>query len=353
MDEEASSKGKGETGGIAAERPVRARTMAELARLAGVTAGTVSRALAGSPLISAKTRDHIQALAREHDFRLNEMARRLRTQRTGVIGIVVPLGHERRQHISDPFFMPISGHPADLLTETGHELMLSRVIPEAPDWLDRIVDSGMLDGVLMIGQSDQFDTIERIAGRYRPLVVWGVHREGQVHCSVGTDNRAGGFLAADHLIRRGARRLAFLGDIAAPEVAARFEGCVAAAADAGLAEVKLLKTHLAQEDMERDIAAHFGEMPGRIDGIVAASDMIAMTALRGLADHGVVVPDMMRVVGYDDLPLAAQTVPRLSTIRQDIAAGAAAMVDALARRLAGESSPSVILDPALVERDTS
>lgn len=332
---------------------MRVRTMADLARLAGVTAGTVSRALAGSPLISAKTREHIQALAREHGFRLNEIARKLRTQKTGVIGIVVPLGHERRQHISDPFFMTMFGHLADLLTETGHELMLSRVIPDAPDWIDRLVDSGMLDGVLMIGQSDQFDTIERIARRYRPLVVWGVHREGQIHCSVGTDNRKGGILAAEHLIQRGARRLAFLGDPAAPEVAARFEGCVAAAAAAGLPTVELLKTHLAQADMERDIAAHFNKLTGQIDGIVAASDMIAMTALRCLADHGVAVPDMMRVIGYDDLPLAAQTVPRLSTIRQDIASGAAAMVDALSRRLAGETSPSVILDPKLVARDTS
>lgn len=348
-DKASSAEGQAEI-----EPPARVRTMAELARLAGVTAGTVSRALAGSSLISAKTREHIQALAREHDFRLNEMARKLRTQRTGVIGIVVPLGHERRQHISDPFFMTMFGHLADLLTETGHELMLSRVIPDAPDWLDHIVDSGMLDGVLMIGQSDQFDTIERVARRYRPIVVWGVHREGQLHCSVGTDNRKGGFLAAEHLIQRGARRLAFLGDVAAPEVAARFEGCLAAAADAGLsAEVKLLKTHFSQAEMECDIAAHIRKLVGRVDGIVAASDMIAMTTLRCLADHGVAVPETMRVIGYDDLPLAAQTVPRLSTIRQDIATGAAAMVDALSRRLTGETSPSVVLDPELVARDTS
>lgn len=350
VDDKASSTEGPEEQGL----PVRARTMADLARLAGVTAGTVSRALAGSSLISAKTRDHIQALAREHDFRLNEMARKLRTQRTGVIGIVVPLGHERRQYISDPFFMMMFGHLADLLTETGHELMLSRVTPDAPDWLDHIVDSGMLDGVLVIGESDQLDTIERTARRYRPLVVWGVHREGQLYCSVGTDNRKGGFLAAEHLIQRGARHLAFLGDAAGPEVAARFEGCVAAAAAAGLpADVKLLKTHLAREEMERDIAAHFRKLKGEIDGIVAASDLIAMTALRCLADHGVAVPGTMRVIGYDDLPLAAQTVPRLSTIRQDIASGAAAMVDALSRRLAGEASPSVILDPTLVARDTS
>lgn len=334
--------------------PVRVRTMADLARLAGVTTGTVSRALSGSSLVSARTREHIQELARKHDFRLNEMARKLRTQRTGVIGIVIPLGHERRQHISDPFFMTIFGHLADRLTEMGYDVMLSRVIPEATDWLDRIVDSGMVDGVLMIGQSNQFDTIERVAERFRPLVVWGVHREGQLHCSVGTDNWKGGYLAAGHLIAGGARRLAFLGDIAAPEVAARYEGCLAAAADAALPhEVTLLRTHFALEEMEGDIDMHFRQMEGNIDGIVAASDMIAIAALRSLADHQIPVPESVSIVGYDDLPLAMQTVPRLTSIRQDIAAGAAAMVDALFRRIGGEDAPSVILEPELIARDTS
>ena len=68
----------------------RIRTIKDLAELAGVTAGTVSRALAGSELISTKTRERIQALADEHGFRPNVMARNLRTQRTGAIGVVIP-----------------------------------------------------------------------------------------------------------------------------------------------------------------------------------------------------------------------------------------------------------------------
>ncbi|RYY07119.1 MAG: LacI family transcriptional regulator, partial [Alphaproteobacteria bacterium] len=157
------------------------RNIADLARLAGVSPGTVSRALAGKALVNAETRARIQALATEHSFRPNQMARRLRTQRTGVIGVVVPLGHERRQHLSDPFFMSLLGHLADSLTENGYDLMLSRIIPDADDWLERIVGSGMLDGVLLIGQSDQWETIERVAAEYRPMVVWGSQMPGQIH----------------------------------------------------------------------------------------------------------------------------------------------------------------------------
>ena len=188
----------------------RVRNITELAKLAGVSPGTVSRALADSELIARKTRERIQALAREHDFRPNIMARNLRTQRTGAIGVVIPLGHEAGQHISDPFFMALLGHLADSLTERGHDLLLSRVIPADPDWLRRIVNSGRVDGIILIGQSDQSSVIDAVAQNYLPLVAWGAQLEGQIHCSVGSHNRHGGALAARHLIAQGARRFAFL-----------------------------------------------------------------------------------------------------------------------------------------------
>ncbi|WP_294280549.1 LacI family DNA-binding transcriptional regulator [uncultured Sphingomonas sp.] len=343
----------------------RVRTIADLAQMAGVSPGTVSRALAGKALVNPETRARIQALADEHGFRPNQMASRLRTRRTGVIGIVVPLGHERRQHLSDPFFMTMLGHLADALTENGYDVMLSRVIPEAADWLDRVVDSGMVDGVLLIGQSDQYDAIERVARRYRPLVAWGVTLPDQVHAAVGTDNALGGYLAGRRLIERGCRRIAFLGDIGAPEIRQRHDGVARAMAEAGLEGGPVqLPTHLASDVMEQEIGAHIdalleegaleeGSRRLSIDGIVAASDMIAMTAVRVLADRSIAVPDMLPVIGYDDLPLAAQAVPRISTIRQDIAAGAQAMVEALFARIAGREAGSVVLDPELIPRETA
>lgn len=331
----------------------RIRNIAELARIAGVSAGTVSRALANKSLVNTKTRERIQALAAQYDFRPNQMARRLRTQRTGVIGVVVPLGHERRQHISDPFFMTMLGHLADALTENGYDVMLSRIIPDTDDWLERIVDSGMLEGVILIGQSDQHAAIERVAARYRPLVAWGSHWPNQVHCSVGTDNLAGGRLAGERLIAGGARRLAFLGDIGPPEIAERYAGLATAAKAAGLAVPLQLDVHLASDIMGEETAAHVARVAHRIDGIACASDMIAMTALRVLADSGIDVPGRIAVIGYDDLPLAMQTVPRLTTIRQEFGAGAQAMVGAMYRRLAGDEAPSVQMAPSLIVRDSA
>ena len=141
------------------------RNIKELADMAGVSTGTVSRALADSPLISVKTRTRIQALAKEHDFRPNVMARNLRIQRTGAIGVLIPLGHETGQHLSDPFFVTMLGLIADALTERGYDLLLSRVIPTDSGWLDRYVDSGRVDGVIVIGQSDQSAVLDRVAAR--------------------------------------------------------------------------------------------------------------------------------------------------------------------------------------------
>lgn len=333
--------------------PDRIRNIAELARMAGVSPGTVSRALAGKPLVNKDTREKIEAIANEHGFRPNQMARRLRTQRTGVIGLVVPLGHEQRQNLSDPFFMSMLGHLADSLTDRGYDLMLSRIAPEASDWLELIVDSGMLDGVLLIGQSDQFEAIERVAARYRPLVAWGSRFPEQIHCAVGVDNRLGGRIAGECLIARGCKRIAFFGAVRTVEIAQRFLGLSDATRAAGLPEPLQLDTHFATAAMSDEIAAHLDEHAGRIDGIFAASDVVAMQTLRALADRGIAVPDAMPVVGFDDLPLAEQTVPRITTVRQDIPRGARLMTDALFARISGEDAESVEMEPVLVKRDSA
>lgn len=335
------------------ETTPRARTITDLARLAGVSPGTVSRALAGNSLVNARTRDRIQELAREHGFQLNRVVSNLRRQRTGVIGVVIPLGHDKRQQVSDTFFMTLLGHLADALTEQEYDLMLRRVIPnEDEDWLDRFIGSGMIDGVIVIGQSDQFARIEEVAARYRPMVVWGNMEEGQRHCAVGTDNREGGRIAARRLIDGGATSLAFLGDIEPIEFAARYEGAREVAEAAGV-PIEHYSTHLSPDRMGPELTAHMNEIAGKANGIFAASDTLAVAALRELRQRGIAVPGRMRLVGFDDLPIAGQTVPPLTTVRQDIAAGAQGLVDLLLRRVGGEETESMVLPPEIVKRETA
>jgi DNA-binding LacI/PurR family transcriptional regulator len=330
------------------------RTIYDLAELAGVSAATVSRALAGKDVVSSKTAERIRKLAQEHGFKPSSLARNLRIRRSGAIGVVIPLGHERGQHISDPFFMTLIGHLADELTERGFDLVLSRVIPDRDDWLQKMIDADRVDGFIVIGQSDQSATLDAAARNYLPMVAWGAFVQGQIHCSVGTDNYLGGRLATAHLIERGCQRIAFFGSTDAIEIALRLEGARAAVAEAG-GTVRLVETptHLAAELSGTDIAAFLDSAEFAPDGIFAASDMIALTAIQVLAGRGLSVPRDVKVIGYDDLPLAATSVPPLSTIRQDIAAGAAHLVDSLLKRIEGRQTGSVVLNPELVVRSST
>jgi DNA-binding LacI/PurR family transcriptional regulator len=333
---------------------VRIKNIGELAKLAGVSTSTVSRALDDSPLIAQKTRTRIQALAREYDFRPNIMARNLRIQRTGAIGVVIPLGHETGQHISDPFFITMLGFLADALTERGHDLMLSRVVPSDDEWLDKIVDSGRVDGLIIIGQSNQSATIDRVAGRYRNMVVWGGYTQGQVHCSVGTDNIRGGYLATHHLISRGCQNVTFMGDHNILEMSQRYQGYQDAMREAGFeANISELTAHLVAETAHPEITKFLGENAHPPQGIFAATDVIAMSALRALSDFGLAVPSDVKVVGYDGLTISEHTVPRLSTVKQDLAVGAEHMIDLLFRRIAGEDTDSVVIEPELLHRMSS
>jgi DNA-binding LacI/PurR family transcriptional regulator len=333
---------------------VRIRNISDLAKLAGVSPGTVSRALTDTGLISQKTRERIKALAREHDFRPNVMARNLRFQKTGAIGVVIPLGHETGQHISDPFFITMLGLLADALTERGYDLVLSRVIPTNGDWLDRFTDSGRVDGIIVIGQSNQFEVLEAVAARYRPLVVWGGYQKGQTHCSVGTDNVAGGELAAQHLIDRGCKSITFFGDPSALEIAQRLEGCKAAMHRAGLSgNLSILPAHLVDNPSDTAMLDFLADSTTRPQGIFAASDVIAMSALRTLAELEIDVPGETKVIGFDGMAMGEHTVPRLSTVRQDLTTGAHNLVDLLLRRIAGEDTASVVMPPELVVRMSS
>ncbi len=333
--------------------PTTIGSLADLARAAGTSVSTASRALSGHSSVNEQTRARIRTLADAHGFQPNQLARNLRLQRTQSIGLVLPLGHETGQHLSDPFFLSLLGHLADGLTERGYDLMLSRVIPADSDWLNRLVDSGRIDGLILIGQSDQSAVIDRVAARYAPIVVWGADLPGQRYLTVGSDNRLGGARAAQHLIAIGRRRLLYLGNASAPEFAERLAGFEAAVAAGGSGVAgTTLDLHMTPDAAYAAIAAYLADHPAP-DAIFAASDVVAMSALRALRERGLRVPQDVAVVGYDDVTLAAHTTPALTTIRQDLMTGAAALIDILFRRIAGEPADSRLLDPQLIVRGSS
>lgn len=328
------------------------RSIADLARMAGVSVSTVSRALTGKGTLNQSTRDRIRALADQYDFKLNVAAQNLRLGRTGAIAVLLPLGHERGQHLSDPFFTAMLGHLADELADRGYDLLLSRVLPNGEDWLDNFVRSGRTDGAIVIGQSDQGAVLSRTAASYRPLVVWGAFDPANAYTSVGTDNFAGGVLAAQHLLSKGRKRLVWFGNSDAPEFAARQAGFLSALPDEVLRNTAMVPIPLTP-DGAFDAASAYFAAGNRPDGAFAASDIVAMNVAAAAAEKGIAVPRDLSLIGFDDILLARLATPPLTTVRQDIEAGAKALVDLLMRRIAGEETQSVQFPPMLVVREST
>lgn len=328
--------------------------MADIARLAGVHASTVSRALAGSPLVAKNVREKILKIARSQGYKVNSAARSLRLQRTESISVVIPLAHEVAQPLSDPFFIQMIGHLADEVTQRGFGLFLQKVVPPMEDWLTDLIASKRSDGIIVIGQSTEHSALQSVADKYLPLVVWGGQIDHQSYCTVGSDNVGGARMATEHLISLGRRKIIFVGDTKVPEFKLRYQGYCQALerAPAGTAKRKTLTTHMAPEQAFESMTA-FIQRGEEFDGVICATDIIAISVIRALAASGRRVPDDVSVVGYDDLAIAAQTFPPLTTVRQNIEQGATHLVDLLFRRMEGEATGSITMAPELIIRESS
>lgn len=328
--------------------------MADIARMAGVSVSTVSRALSGNPMISAQTRARIESLARVAKYSVNVGAQNLRLKQNRTISVVVPFDSTSREHLSDPFFLSLLGSIADALTGSGHDMLLSRIDADQLDAAAETYQTGRAAAVLLIGQWHHHDQLNEMALRGIPLVVWGAQMPNQIYATVGTDNLRGGRLATEHLLDQGARHIAFIGDPDLPEVGQRHAGYLQAQRDRGLSpnpDLTLTAPFVSariQSDLEQLVTSG-----APMDGIVAGSDMSAMTAINTLRRLGRRVPEDVAVVGYDDIPLAAYFHPSLTTVRQPIDEAGRALVDLLTAQLAGQKPASVILPTQLIQREST
>ena len=328
--------------------------MADVARLAGVATSTVSRALSGSPLVNEETRTRILELAASLNYTINVSARNLRQGSNRTIAVVVSDYEERRQDLSDPFFLSMLGKLADALTDRGFNMLVARVSSQHLDTAARYYETGLALGVILIGQWRHHDQLNQLAARRVPLVVWGAKLDQQLYCTVGSDNVLGGDQAVSHLIELGRRRIVFLGDTRYAEMAQRYEGYRAALARAGIAFDPRLQiaTAFDAEDCKRVVNRMVDEGIA-FDGVFVVSDLLAMTAINTLRERGRGVPDEVSVVGFDDIVLASYFHPALTTVRQNIEAAAPAMVDSLLAQIDGQPAPPRQLPTTLIARGSS
>lgn len=333
------------------ERVQRRLQMADIARLAGVSTATVSRALSHSPLVSEETRTRIQELAGSLRYSVNVAAQNLRMKQNRTVSVLIPFDHATRQPLSDPFLLAMLASLADALTEQGYEMLLSRIGTDEFGAAAAPFDTGRAIGIIMVGQWGRHQQLNEMAARKLPIVVWGAQLPNQLYCCIGSDNVSGGRIATEHLIGKGRRRIAFLGDIALPEPQQRYLGYCEALAAHGIGfdpQLQVNVPFLSQGGIEGVQA--LAERGVAYDAVFACSDLLAMSAVDALRSRGIGVPDEVAIVGYDDIALAALSHPRLTTIRQPIDVAGKALVEALLSLVQGHAPVSLQLPTELVVR---
>lgn len=336
------------------EKPKPIVTMDELATLANVSVSTVSRALAGSSLVNAKTRNRIIALAEQHQFQVNEQARNFRLKKNGVISVVMMADAKSGQHVSDMFFLEMLGALADSLSANGYDLLLAHVPVEEVNQVHNHRAWRQSDGMMFVGQGTQHDYLNELADRGKPLVVWGAGLADTRYCCVGIDNELGGYLATRHLLNLGRERIAFFGDRQFPEPQLRFHGYLRALAEKGIEPDPALH-HAIPFDMAHANVIIADLLQGKLafDSVFCCSDLIAISAIDAISEYGLRIPEDIAVVGFDDITLATYSRPPLTTVRQNIAQGGRIMVRKLLAQVNGEAVTPATLKTELVVRRSS
>ena len=330
-------------------------TSFDIAKRAGVSQATVSRALRNSPLVNPETRAKVQRIAREMNYRVDRSAAGLRSQRSNTLALLFFEDPTSDDSQINPFFLTLLGHITRYATKQSYDVLVS-FQQLSDDWLNEYVVSNRADGVILLGYGDYgriADKRQRLREEGLPFTIWGATVPELEGYAVGCDNLEGGKLATRHLLDIGRRRIAFVGSASddAPEFKLRYQGYCQALEEAGIAPDPGL---LAQTD-NLELSAHDAtqrliDSGVEFDAIFAASDLIAFGAIKCLRKSGITVPDEVSLVGFDDLPAATYFSPALTTVRQDTRLAAEALMTNLLKMIEGEQVTSPRIPISIVVR---
>ena len=333
-------------------------TSFDIAYRAGVSQPTVSRALRGDKSVSQATREKIERIARELNYAVDRNASSLRTQRTNTIALLFFEDPTPDESMINPFFLSMLGSITRACGNRGLDLLISFQRME-DDWHVKYQDSKRADGLILLGYGDYTLYAERLdqlvkAGTH--FARWGSVSSDSSGATVGSDNIDAGRLVGEHFIERGRRKIAFLGhaDEHYPEFAHRYQGLCEALREQGIEPDPALQFDAVTSD-EAGYAAARRLIGGgaTFDAVFAASDVIAIGAMRALDEAGRSVPGDVAVVGFDNIPAASMTHPPLSTIMQDTQGAGELLVETLLAHIEGSDPPPTRLPTRLIARASS
>lgn len=330
-------------------------TSIDIAYLAGVSQPTVSRALRGSPMVSEETRRRIETIAQQLNYKVDKNASNLRCQHSNTLALLLFEDPTPDDSLINPFFLAMLGSITRACAQRGYDLLVS-FQQQSGNWHVDYEDSRKADGIILLGYGDFIQyrlRLEQLVRQGTHFVRWGAVLEGQPGLSVGCDNFNGGREATQHLLGLGRRRIAFLGSASGhyPEFLERYRGYSEALRTASATVSAVLQVDaITMEQSGYEAACELLARGEPFDAIVAASDLIAVGALRALQELRIDVPGAVSVVGFDDIPAASLANPPLTTVMQDTRLAGEALVDSLLRSVQGEPVENKVLPTRLVVR---
>ncbi|MFJ4223010.1 LacI family DNA-binding transcriptional regulator [Microbacterium sp. NPDC089695] len=314
--------------------------MATVAAAAGVSGQTVSRVVNGSPRVDPATRERVERAMAELGYRPHRAARALRTGRSHTIGLVVTtlatVGNSRMLQAT-----------ADAAAARGYALMLMTAGDSVGEAFARLVEQEV-DGALVLNEASALVPAAERPADLRLVVVDAPADHGLV--VVHSDHAGGAAAATGRLLATGAATVHHLAGPADSFAASERERgwretLLAAGADV---------PPVVRGDWTAEAGYAAGQRLGDAAAVFCANDQMALGLLRALADSGLRVPDDVAVIGFDDVPEAANFRPPLTTVRQDFEALAHRAVALLVAEIEGAASPaSTVVPTTLIERSSS
>lgn len=329
-------------------------TINQIAQLANVSKGTVSKVLNNYPHISDEIRERVMTVVRATGFERHYVAKMLANNRSDIIGLIIPSG--AKSVFSDPYFP----HLTECITRASNRfnltlsLLLFYAEHENISATKTILTNGMMDGVILSGDRKDNIILPLLIEKKTKFVFLGRPMNGEVVHFVDVDNFGGGKQATDYLIGCGHRRIGIITCNQNWAGVHRYEGYCAALSEAGIPYDPNL---VVEADFTLDGAYHAMNRLIRsdADAVFVISDTMALGAMKCVREHRLRVPDDVAIIGFDDLPVALQADPHLTTIRQPIEQQAQRAVEILVQLIDTPDTPlqQVVLPTELIIRGTT
>jgi DNA-binding LacI/PurR family transcriptional regulator len=329
-------------------------TIDQVAKAAKVSPATVSRVLNGTAKVSPEKEKAVRKAVAKYNFTPNATARRLAGGRSGLIALLMEESSE--EFFLNPFWGQVVQGFSTAITEAGlHPLLLIRPKSGTEDSLFSTLQAGQMDGIAIFSWHRPLKSFEKMLDPKMAVVFGGDLGGSKKYPFVDVDNVKGGYLATKHLIDSGCKNIVTItGDLKLQSGRDRLDGYEKALTSAGIKINDELIIHgdYTQSKAE-ELTRQLLKRKTKFDGVFAGNDLSALGAINVLLQNAITVSGKVKVVGFDDSPIASRNHPSITTIRQPIRELGAQVAHSLLAILDGQEVEDKVLDVKLIKRQSS